>query len=180
MVTKNFGDKKITIRKFSVKDIKRAKEFQKYINSLIKEKAKILLNEKLTLKEEKKWLEDNFLKIKKHKKVFVIAENNNKIIGETDIVLDVGWKGHVGKFGISIEKSYRGIGLGKCLMGEILKLAEKELKPKPKIIRIEVFSSNIPAIALYKKMGFKEVARVPKQLQYKGKITDETIMLLYL
>ena len=60
-------------------------------------------------------------------------------------------------------------------MTEILKEAEKELKPK--IIRLSVFPENTIAQNLYKKFGFKKVARVPKQLEYKGKLTDEIIMI---
>lgn len=177
---KVFGEKKIKIRKLSQKDIKRAKEFQDYINSLIGEGAKILLNQKLTFKEEKKWLEDTFKQVKKHKEVFIVAEHNNRIIGNTGINLDRGIRNHIGNFGISIRNGYRGIGLGKYLMEEIIKLGKKELKPKPKIIRLSVFANNKPAISLYKKYGFKKVAAIPKQMQYKGKLVSEIMMLLYL
>ena len=138
-MTKKFGDKKITIKKLSSKDAKRAKEFQKYINSLIKEKAKILLNEKLSLKEEKKFLEDSLRGIKKRDSLFLFAEYKGKIIGVTNINLMRGNSRHVGDFGISIQKDYRGIGLGKYMMSEIIKLAKKELRPKPKIIKLAVF-----------------------------------------
>jgi ribosomal protein S18 acetylase RimI-like enzyme len=63
-------------------------------------------------------------------------------------------------------------------MEEIIKLAKKELRPGLKIIRLSVYSNNKIAIALYKKYGFKEVAKIPKQIQYKGKLIDEIIMLL--
>ncbi len=65
-------------------------------------------------------------------------------------------------------------------MKEIIKLAKKELKPKLKIIRLSAMSINKPALGLYKKLGFKIVGRIPKQLEYKSKLIDEIIMLLYL
>lgn len=179
-MTKKFGDKKITIRKLSSKDIKRTKEFQDYINSLIGEGVKILLNQKLTFEEEKRWLKDTFKQVKKHREVFIVAEHNNRIVGNTGIDLDKGRRNHIGNFGISIKKGYRGIGLGKFLMEEIIKLAKKELKPKPRIIRLSVYSNNKPAINFYKKCGFKKVAVIPKQIQYKGKLINEVIMLRYL
>ncbi|PIV12707.1 MAG: GNAT family N-acetyltransferase, partial [Candidatus Nealsonbacteria bacterium CG03_land_8_20_14_0_80_36_12] len=49
---------------------------------------------------------------------------------------------------------------------------------KPKIIRLSVFPTNKAAIGLYKKLGFKKVAKISKQIQYKGKLVDEIIMLL--
>ena len=110
--------------------------------------------------------------------MFLAAEYDDKIIGTTGIDLDRWRKDHVGNFGITVRQGYRGIGLGKFLMAEILKLAKKELKPKPKIIRLSVYPNNKPAIALYKKFGFKIAANIPKQIQYKGKLINETIMLL--
>ena len=180
MKTKIFGDKKITIRKLSVSDLKRAKEFLDFINSLIREEAKILVKKELTLKEEKEKLKKLLDSINNKTMVFLVADYNGKIIGTTSIDLGKGRKDHVGGFGITIIHGYRGIGLGKHLMSEVIRLAKKELNPKPKIIQMEVYINNKPAISLYKKMGFKIVAKLPKQIQFKGKLIDEFIMLKYL
>jgi len=178
--TKIFGEKKITIRKLLKSDAKNVKKFQNFINSLIEEKAQISLNKKLSLKEEKEWLRGQLGKIKNQKTVFLLAEYDNKVVGTTGIDLRRGRQTHIGEFGITIRNNYRGIGLGKHLIKEILKLAKKELRPKPKIIRLSVFLTNKPAIWLYKKFGFRKAARIPKQIQYKGKLVDEIIMLLEL
>jgi RimJ/RimL family protein N-acetyltransferase len=180
MPVKIFGGKKIKIRELTRNDVKKAKEFQDYINSLIKEDAKITLNKKETLKEEKEWIKNKIKKITKHQDVLLVAECDNKIIGTTNIELREGKQDHIGEFGISISQGYRGIGLGGYLTGEIIKLAKEKFKTKLKIIRLFCFSNNKPAINLYKKFGFKIKARIPKQIQYKGKLIDEFIMLLYL
>ncbi|HUW71904.1 MAG TPA: GNAT family N-acetyltransferase [Candidatus Humimicrobiaceae bacterium] len=180
MKTKIFDGKKITIRKFSKKDLRKVKKFQALINSLIKEKALVNFNKKFSFEQEKKWLEEQFKKMESHKSVYLIAETNNMVAGSTQIYLNEGRGEHVGNFGIIIRKGYRGIGLGSYLTGEVIKLAKKELKPKPKIIKLDVFPINKPAIALYKKYNFKKVAVIPKQREYLGKLYDEIIMLLYL
>ena len=177
MITKIFGGKKIQIRKLSKKDLRNVKKFQDFINSLVREGAQITITEKKSLGEEISWLNSHLKKIKEAKGVFLTAEAENKLAGNTEITLNEGRQSHIGMLGISIRKDYRGIGLGKYLMKEIIKLAKKELKPKPKIIRLGVFPTNKPALALYKKFGFKVVARIPKQIQYKGKLIDEIIML---
>jgi len=176
MKTIIFGSKKIIIRKLSNGDLKNVKKFQDFINSFVKEDAQILYNKKFSLKEEKNWLKEQLQNIKNHKTVFLMAQDHNKVIGTTGIDLHRGREAHVGEFGITIRNGYRGIGLGKYLMKEIIKLAKKELKPK--IIRLSVFPTNKAAIGLYKKLGFKKVAKIPKQIQYKGKLLDEIIMLL--
>ena len=181
MVTKVIiNEKKIIIRKLSRIDLKNTKKFQDFINYLVGERAQIKANKKFSLREEKEWLSGQLRKIKQRKEVFLLAEDNNRVVGTTGINLGEGRQSHVGDFGITIRKSYRGIGLGTYLTDKILKLAKKELKPKPKIIRLSVFPTNKPAISLYKKFGFKKVARIPKQIQYKGKLVDEIVMLKYL
>lgn len=177
MITKTFNKKKITIGKLSKKDLRNVKEFQDFINSLIEENAQILFNKKFRLKEEKKWIEEKLKQIKDHKTILLVAKEGNKIIATTGIDLGFGRQSHVGNFGIAIKKGYRGIGLGSYLTAKVIKLAKKELKPKPKIIRLSVFSTNKPAISLYRKFNFKKVAKIPKQIQNKGKLIDEIIML---
>ncbi len=180
MLTKNFDGKKITIRQLLEKDLKSPKKFQNFINSLVEEEAQIKINKKKSLGEEKEWLKEQLRKIKEHKAVFLVAEHDNAIIGSTGIELGRGRKGHIGNFGIGIKKGYRGMGLGSYLMKKILNLAKKELRPKPKIIRLSVFPTNKVAIKLYKKYGFRKVATIPDQLQYKDRLISEVIMLLYL
>lgn len=178
MKTKKFANKKIIIRSLSTKDLRQVKKFQIFINSLIKEDVQIKINKKKSLKEELDWLKEHLVKIKKKKAVFLVAEYNNEIVGSTGIDLNRGKKEHVGEFGITIRKDYRGVGLGKYLMGEVIKLARTKLKPKTWIIRLSVFATNKPAIRLYERCGFKIVAKIPKQVKHKGKLIDEIIMLL--
>jgi len=177
---KFLNSKEVKIRKISTTDLKRVEKFREYINSLIKEEAKILLNTKRSLKEEKEWLKSSLEEMEKHQKIVLVAEDKDKVVGISELKLQSEREKHIAGFGISIRAGYRGAGLGTRLMGEILKLAKKELKPTPKIIRLSVFANNKIATNLYEKMGFKKVARIPKQLVYKGKLIDEVVMLLEL
>jgi len=180
MTTKFFNKKKIIIRKLSKKDLRNVKKFRDFINSFVEEDAQIMMNEKVSLKEEEKWLREKLENIKKRKAVFLVAEHNGTVIGTTGIDLSILRQNHIGNSGITVKKTYRKMGLGSYLIREIIKLAKKELKPKPKIIRLNVFSTNTLAIIFYKKLGFKKMTRIPKQIQYKNKLVDEIIMLLYL
>ena len=167
--------KNIKIRKLLPSDLKRAKMFQSFINSLIEQEAMISANKKKSLKEEKEWIKGALKNMRKKRQIVLVAQEKNKVVGIAEIKLEKERRSHVGEFAISIKKEYRGMGLGKKLTTEILKLAKKELKPK--IIRLSVFSQNKIAQKLYKKFGFKKVAKIPKQIQYKGRLIDEIVMI---
>lgn len=177
MATKIFGEYKIQINTFSKKHAENAKGFRNFINSLVEEEAKISMNKKISLKEEKKWLEENLKKIKNHKMVLLVAENKDGIVGTAQISSERMRLSHVGTLGITIKNSYRRIGLGTYLMSEIIKLAKQKLHPKVKVIRLSVYEGNLPALQLYEKMGFKKAGQIQKQIEYKGKYIDEIIML---
>ncbi len=173
---KFFNGKQIIIRQLSKNDLNKAGDFQKFLNFLVKEDAKISRDSKISLKQEKLWLKKQVEEIKLEKSVVLIAEYNSKIVGIVNIGLGGDRRQHVGGLGISIRNSYRGIGIGKYLMEEIIKMVKIQLKPKPKVIQLSVFASNSPAINLYKKISFKKVAIIPKVLKYKNKLEDEIIM----
>ncbi|MDI6602634.1 MAG: GNAT family N-acetyltransferase [Patescibacteria group bacterium] len=177
MKLKIFNGREIKIKELSRKDLRNVRKFRDFINSLIDENAQILMNKRFSLSEERKWLEEQLRKIKNRKTVFLAAEYNNTVIGTTGIDLLIGRQSHIGNFGITIRKDYRRISLGSYLLDKIIKLAKKVLKPQPKIIRLNVFSTNKPAIKLYKKYGFKIVAKIPKQIEFKGKLVNQLIML---
>ena len=180
METKIFDNKEIKIREISKKDLKNAKKFQDFINSLVEEDAMVKLNKKQDLREKTEWLKDKLKQIKNKKEVALIAESEDKIVGNTQIGLDWGRQEHIGDFGIAIRKGYRNIGLGAYLAEEIIKLAKKKLEPKPKMIKLSAYATNKPAIKFYENLGFKEVARIPKQGKIKGELVAEVIMLLEL
>jgi len=176
MPIETFNGKKILIETIKKRDLKKIKEFQVFINSLVEEEAKILMNKKATIKDEKQFIDKALQSIKNKNKVFLIARDGNKIVGNTSIERERWRKNHIGRFGIAIAQGYRGIGLGKYLMSKIIELAKKEFGQDFKIIQLEVYVNNKPAINLYKKMGFKIVAKIPKQIQYKGKLISEFVM----
>ena len=178
---KTFGDtprsagKKITVREFKKSDLKRAGEFAAYMNSF-NENDLLLSVGKTNAKEEIEFL-NGVLKRQKNKTgIYLIAEHNGKIIGTTDIDLMHGRAKHVAEFGIRIKDGYRGIGLGNYMMSEVMKRSIKKLKPTPKMFYLQAFAKNAPAIDLYKRMGFKLIARIPKEREYKGKLVDGVIM----
>jgi hypothetical protein len=70
---KIFNGKKLKIREMNRSDLKRAKDFLDYINSLVEEEAMISLKKKKTLKEEKEWLKNQLKEIKSKQRVVIFG-----------------------------------------------------------------------------------------------------------
>jgi ribosomal-protein-alanine N-acetyltransferase len=97
---------------------------------------------------------------KRFPETFIVAEFDNKIIGyimcriETGIpnfkILGITKKGHV--ISIAVLPDHHRKGIGYKLIKEAMKAMEKY---KAKECYLEVRESNIPAITLYKKLGFQ-------------------------
>ncbi|MBU1200398.1 GNAT family N-acetyltransferase [Patescibacteria group bacterium] len=116
-----------------------------YMNKVSKEKTYITWQgEKITLKYEKEYLKGQREKIKNKESIKLVLFVNRELAGISDIGMGKKIKSHIGNFGITIAKKYRGKGLGKLLMKNVLNEAKK--LPRLKIITLEVFSKNKNAI----------------------------------
>jgi len=180
MEKKIFGEKEITIRSLKQDDLQHVEKFQVYANSLVEEEARISMSEKVSLEEEREYLAGMLKGVKSQTIILLVAECNGEVVGATNIELNKGRESHVGSFGIAVRKDCRGIGLGKYLINEVIKQAQAELIPSPSIIKLDVLEGNDSAISLYESYGFKKVAEIPDQVEYKGKLVSLHIMLLYL
>ncbi len=168
----------IKIKRFSKKDKKRAKDFLDFSNLLAEEDLMLAENRKKTLTEEKKRLERKTKGIGEKKEVFLFVEQEGQIAGTVSVKLHTDAKSHIAEIsGLTVGKEHRRKGIGKHLIKEAISAAKKELRYKPKALRLSVFANNVPAIRLYEKVGFRVVARIPKQLRYKKRLIDEVIMI---
>lgn len=163
----------ILVRSPEVGDVK---EMLKFINELSKERTFIRYQgEQETLESETKYLESRLEAIKNKKAVHLLAFSENKLIAATEIHMMDKTEKHVGIFGISVIKDFRGKGLGKLLVELVLKEAKKEI-PDIKIVTLEVFSTNDIAKGLYKKLGFIEYGMLPNGITRGGKFEDAILM----
>ena len=170
--------KKIIFRYPKLSD---TKKIWKFYNRSIKEslqKGGLLSSVKsVTLKEERIWIKNQIKKIKKKDCVYILAEQQGKIIGTASVERVRNAQSHAGVFGIVILEKFTGKGLGTMLMNKIIQLAKKELKVE--IIKLGVFGNNKRAQNLYTKLGFKETGRIKNGIKVKGRYQDEITMVKY-
>lgn len=147
-----------------------------FINTLSIEQTYITFQgEQMTLEEESRYVEGFIKKAEDNKAVKLLAFHKDELIGVCDITPKEKVESHIGVFGLTIKKEWRGKGIGKLIMEKTLEEAQKNMS-ELKIITLGVFSNNPVAKTLYEKMGFKEYGLLPKGIQYKGVLVDHIYM----
>jgi RimJ/RimL family protein N-acetyltransferase len=85
---------------------------------------------------------------------------------------------HRGRFHMLIEKEFRGRGVGSALIVTLLKWAKNH--PSIEKVCFAVFSTNLGAIALYKKFGFLEEGRRIGEVKVgPGQYIDDVLMYIW-
>lgn len=165
--------KELIIRRVIAEDLEKLLD---YINTLSKEQTFIRFQgEQMTLEEEKKYLDDFLKKQNSGKAIKLLAMIKDELVGVADVHLEEKISSHVGIFGITVKKEYRGEGIGKLLMDLTIKEAQKHLKGL-RIITLGVFSNNPLAKAIYEKFGFKEYGCLSEGVLHRGKYVDHLYM----
>lgn len=106
-------------------------------------------------------------------KVFV--EDNGHLVGKMEVDWDERKKirHNAEVYGVYIDPEYRGKGLGKMLMDEVEKLAREHEITR---LWLDVVVTQKPAMALYRKLGFREIGRTEKSLKTNGEYYDKLLM----
>ncbi|HDP70354.1 MAG TPA: N-acetyltransferase [Actinobacteria bacterium] len=162
---------KIEIRHLRMSDVRKAADF---INATVDENLMLLRDRKVTLREEKEWIEEIFKKINRGQGIFLVAEAGKKIVGTCVLECQSYRQNHIARFGIAILTDYQGIGIGTKLTERVLEMASKI--DGLEIIELGVFATNKRAIDFYRELGFKEVARIPNYFKYDDKSVDNIVM----
>jgi RimJ/RimL family protein N-acetyltransferase len=180
-IVKKFKSKKgkeIVIRYPKWEDLD---ELISYINKLSQEDTFVTFSgEEIKKEEEAKVLSEWFFDMEMGNKVVLGCFYNNKLVGLANIDRDKSARKrslHVGIFGISIEKEFRGEGIGYELGRTIIEEAKTRISGL-RIVILDVYSINTNAQNLYKKLGFKDTGCLPKQILYRGQYIDEIKMYL--
>lgn len=107
----------------------------------------------------------------------LLAEVDNELAGVA-IVYGSGSQSrllHRCSVDITLYQKFCGMGIGTALLGELLNAAAAAGYEQAEL---EVVSANVPAIALYEKLGFETTGRIPHALKYKnGGYADFLLMV---
>ncbi len=95
-----------------------------------------------------------------HRDLFFVAIHEEQIIG---LSMLRGWDDgfDVPSFGILIDRSYTGLGLGRRMTEFTLREAKEAASER---VRLTVYATNVRAVELYRSVGFVEIERQPVRL----------------
>lgn len=147
-----------------------------YINTLSKERTFIRYQgEEVSLEEETKYLNSQLEKISQKCAVLLLVFCEGKLIGISGIDMKDKIEKHIGVFGISVAKDFRGEGIGSKLMELVIEEVEKNLTGL-EIITLGVFSNNDLAKKMYQRFGFVEYGSLPKGIKLEKEYADHIYM----
>jgi RimJ/RimL family protein N-acetyltransferase len=152
-----------------------------FINTISKEDIFVTFSGETIYKDgEMYYISEMFKSMELENSIYLACFVDGKMAGSCTVLRDVSSRKrsyHVGIFGITIGKEFRGQGIGEQLAMITMEEAKKEI-PGLKMFILNVYSENKKAQALYKKLGFSECGRTPKSVWYKGDYIDEIKMFL--
>jgi len=148
-----------------------------FINSLVREEALILREKEVSRIEEAEWLAERLVSLEKDEIIYFVTEVDGKVVASAEITKRRGHQKHVGVLGVAVKSGHRRLGIATKLIEALLEEAKKQ---GLKVIILDVYEKNLPALNLYKRIGFKEVGRIPKAIFWKGEYIDDVKMTLIL
>lgn len=115
----------------------------------------------MTEVKEAAWIQEN---LADPCRVVIIAEHEGQIIGMIDFKNGIRQRiAHHGEFGMSVNLSWRGLGVGRALLVALIEWAEEN--PLIEKVCLRVFTTNTRGLALYTSLGFKEEGHLLKYVK---------------
>jgi RimJ/RimL family protein N-acetyltransferase len=145
------------------------------LNSVIRERKYLFLNDEITdMEEERRWFERG----KKEGMLYLVARIDGRLVGGASIHPHTDKRAHVAEFGLYIRNGYRNLGLGTELIDAFTEIAKKH---GVEILQLSAFATNKRAIHVYKKCGYKECGKLARDIKFlDGTYADRILMELLL
>ena len=130
----------------------------------------------LTLEEQATFIQRH---LDHHHAFFVVAQMEDEIVGVLTFAPgDKKRTAHWGEFGMSIRQIYWGQGIGKKLLGLLIKWARAN--PHLDRIMLNVDANNLRGRSLYQKLGFLEEGLQHKAIKFTdGRYSDNVLMAMW-
>lgn len=122
------------------------------------------------------WFAGLYKRVRAGLSIVVVAEEGGRAIGSCTVGASYpgGETDHVGVLSILIGREHRSRGVGAAL----LRAAIEQSRGRYDAIELEVLESNPRARALYERLGFRSIGRLPRARQRNGQFDASEWMVL--
>ena len=105
----------------------------------------------------------------------LVALINGKIIGDATLHQQLGgWKRHVGRVSVLVHPEFRGRGLARALVGEVIDIARSASLEK---VEAEFIGEQETAIKMFAMLGFSQLLRLENYVKDMQAITHDYILM---
>ena len=146
-------------------------------NSVLNEDLDIDKRPFLNIMEATAMLHDLLKRISKGELLACLALVDSRIVALATVIKLSGCSSHVGEFGVGVMKGYRGIGVGKLLLNQMIVVSRES---GVKILLARSFKTNTVMRRLLNVYGFEEVGDLPKIYFSRGQYVNQIVSVLEL
>jgi len=161
------GGEEVVLRTPTFEDLD---DLLELINSLVEERAEIIVDRIMTKEQEAEWLAGLLASLERDEVLYLAAETGGRVVASCDLHRGKGSEAHVGVVGIVVKKGFRDLGIGSEMLRALIEYGEKV---GLRLLVLSVFATNMRAVHVYEKAGFFVTGRVPGKHFRDGKFIDE-------
>jgi GNAT superfamily N-acetyltransferase len=105
----------------------------------------------------------------------LLALNDGKIIGDATLHQQLGgWKRHIGRVSVLVHPQFRGRGLARTLVTEVIEIARHNGLEK---IEAEFIGEQEAAIKVFEMLGFAPLVRLPAYVRDMQAISHDYVLM---
>ena len=140
--------------------------------SAVPEKERMFIKHRVTDSEViRDWCEN----IDLHRNLPLLAQIDGKIVGDATLHQQLGgWKRHIGRVSVLVLPKYRGRGLARALVTEVVELARNLGLEK---VEAEFIGEQEAAIKMFAMLGFSNLVRLEDYVKDMQAITHDYVLM---
>ena len=105
----------------------------------------------------------------------LLALTDGKIVGDATLHQQLGgWKRHIGRVSVLVHPRYRGRGLAKTLVSEVIEIARRTGLEK---VEAEFIGEQEAAIKIFGLLGFTPLVRIPDYVKDMQAVSHDYVLM---